>query len=97
MRENLPKEMDFAIEAHNAERTIHDFESVKTSMYIPKVIKSAKRVLVMEYIEGGRVDDLEYLAAHNIDRNAVALDVQRIFCQMVHLNGWFHAVCTDLP
>ncbi len=46
----------------------------------------------MEYIQGGRVDDLLYLSDHNIDRNKVALELARIFCQMVHINGWFHAV-----
>lgn len=92
MRENLPKEMDFRHEALNANRTIKDFENVRTSLYIPHVLSATKRVLVMEFIEGGRIDDLEYLAEYNIDRNSVALEVQRIFCRMVHLNGWFHAV-----
>ena len=92
MRENLPKEMDFKHEALNANRTIKDFENMRTSLYIPRVLSATKRVLVMEFIEGGRIDDLEYFAEHNIDRNSVALEVQRIFCQMVHLNGWFHAV-----
>jgi hypothetical protein len=38
------------------------------------------------------VDDKVYLAEHQIDRNKVALELQRIFSQMVHLDGWFHAV-----
>jgi aarF domain-containing kinase len=46
----------------------------------------------MEYIEGGRIDDKEYLAEHKIERNKVALELARIFSRMVHLNGWFHAV-----
>ena len=46
----------------------------------------------MEYIKGGRVDDLVYLADNNIDRNKFALELARIFSQMVHINGWFHAV-----
>ena len=50
----------------------------------------------MEYIQGGRVDDLVYLSDHNIDRNKVALELARIFCQMVHINGWFHAVSSFL-
>ncbi|TDL26259.1 ABC1-domain-containing protein [Rickenella mellea] len=91
MRENLPKEMDFVHEANNAARAEKDFEGIRSSLYIPKVITASKRVLIMEYIQGGRVDDLSYLAEHNIDRNKVALELQRIFCQMVHLNGWFHA------
>lgn len=92
MRENLPKEMDFVHEARNAERAAKDFEKLRTSLYIPEVIAATKRVLIMEFIQGGRVDDLEYLAEHNIDRNKVSLELSRIFSQMVYLNGWFHAV-----
>lgn len=91
MRENLPKEMDFAHEARNTERAVESFKGVHTSLYIPEVLFSSKRVLVMEYIQGGRVDDLEYLEAHSIDRNKVAVELSSIFSCMVHLNGWFHA------
>jgi aarF domain-containing kinase len=92
MKENLPKEMNFVHEASNAERAAKDFENVRSSLYIPEVISATKRVLVMEYIEGGRVDNLEYLADHRIDRNKVAVELARIFNQMVFVNGWFHAV-----
>ncbi|GLB37038.1 putative ABC1-domain-containing protein [Lyophyllum shimeji] len=91
MRTNLPKEMDFVHEAKNAARTIDDFKSIQTALYIPEVITATKRVLIMEYIQGGRVDDLKYLADANIDRNKVALELSRIFNQMVFINGWFHA------
>ncbi|OSD01357.1 ABC1-domain-containing protein [Trametes coccinea BRFM310] len=91
MRENLPKEMNFVYEKRNAERAAADFEHIRTSLYIPQVKEARKRILVMEYIQGGRVDDLEYLSDHNIDRNKVSLELARIFCQMVHINGWFHA------
>jgi hypothetical protein len=50
MRENLPKEMNFTFEAANAVRTVENFENVKTSLYIPEVYFSSKRVLIMEYI-----------------------------------------------
>lgn len=91
MRTNLPKEMDFTHEANNAARTIREFQDITTSLYIPSVLTSTKRVLIMEYIKGGRVDDLVYLADSNIDRNKVALELSRIFNQMVFINGWFHA------
>jgi aarF domain-containing kinase len=91
MQENLPKEMDFVHEARNTALAVADFENVKTSLYIPEVIFADKRVLVMEYIQGGRVDDLAYLSKHNIDRNKVALELTRIFNRMVFMNGWFHA------
>lgn len=38
------------------------------------------------------MDDLKYLSDNDIDRNKVSLEIARIFSQMVHLNGWFHAV-----
>ena len=92
MRENLPKELDFTNEARNARKAMKNFESISTSLYIPEVISADKRVLIMEFIEGSRVDDLEYLAAHNINRNKVSLELSRIFSQMVYIDGWFHAV-----
>ncbi|KAF9029017.1 ABC1-domain-containing protein [Hymenopellis radicata] len=58
MRENLPKEMDFRHEARNAARAAKDFEHMRTSLYIPQVLLANKRVLIMEYIQGARVDDL---------------------------------------
>ncbi|KAH9963906.1 ABC1-domain-containing protein [Russula dissimulans] len=91
MRENLPKELDFTNEARNARKAAENFENISTSLYIPEVISANKRVLIMEFIEGARVDDLEYLAAYNIDRNKVSLELSRIFSQMVYLDGWFHA------
>ena len=84
--------MNFLHEASNAAEVTRDFEHVSTSLYIPEVIMAKERVLVMEYIQGGRVDDLAYLASHNIDRNKVSLELSRIFSQMVFVNGWFHAV-----
>ncbi|KAI0256322.1 ABC1 family-domain-containing protein, partial [Lactifluus subvellereus] len=91
MRENLPKELDFTNEARNARKAMKNFKNINTSLYIPEVILADKRVLIMEFIEGSRVDDLEYLAAHNIDRNKVSLELSRIFSQMVYIDGWFHA------
>ncbi|KAG1775442.1 ABC1 family-domain-containing protein [Suillus placidus] len=91
MRENLPREMDFVHEARNTAHAVADFENIKTSLYIPEVISANKRILIMEYIQGGRVDDLAYLSKHNIDRNKVALELTRIFNRMVFMNGWFHA------
>ncbi|KAJ7346651.1 ABC1 family-domain-containing protein [Mycena albidolilacea] len=92
MRTNLPLEMNFCHEAANSERTREDFRNIRgTTLYIPEVLSATKRVLVMEFIEGGRVDDLAYLAKRNINRNQVALEIAAIFNQMVLLNGWFHA------
>lgn len=84
--------MDFMHEAENAARTAREFAHLRTSLYIPEVISASKRILIMEYIQGGRVDDLDYLDKHKINRNKVAIELSRIFSQMVFINGWFHAV-----
>ncbi|EJU04280.1 ABC1-domain-containing protein [Dacryopinax primogenitus] len=92
MQENLPLEMDFSHEASNALRAIRDFSTeTKTSLYIPDMLWANRRSMVMEYIEGARVDDLAFLAKHRINRNRVAQELSRIFSEMVYLKGFFHA------
>ncbi|KAH7340432.1 ABC1-domain-containing protein [Rhizoctonia solani] len=84
---NLPLEMNFVHEAENTARVTKNFAKIpkgKTSVYVP-------RTLVMEYVKGGRVDDLEYLAKHNIDRNLVSQELSRAFSEMVYIHGFFHA------
>lgn len=44
---------------------------------------SQKRILVMEYISGCRPDDLEFLDAHNIDRDEVSAAFAHIFNEMI--------------
>jgi aarF domain-containing kinase len=56
MRMNLPLELDFVHEAENAAHVRENFSDVlRTSLYIPEVIRATKRTLVMEYISGARV------------------------------------------
>jgi len=92
MNENLPLEMDFRHEAQNAERATMDFQGYKqTTVYIPRVPWVYKRAMAMEFIDGKRPDDLQYLAKHNIDRNRVSQELSRVFAQMLYLHGFFHA------
>lgn len=93
MNEMLPLEMDFRHEASNSARCRSEFAHLKgkTSLYLPEVLWAEERCMVMEYIKGARIDDLKYLADHNIDRNQVSQELSRIFSQMVYLNGHFHA------
>lgn len=64
--------MDFRHEAANSKHCQANFAKLrKTSLVVPDILWSQERILVMEFIEGGRVDDLEYLARHNIDRSGL--------------------------
>ncbi|WWD07443.1 hypothetical protein V865_005542 [Kwoniella europaea PYCC6329] len=93
MNHMLPLEMDFTNEALNSKRCRDEFKHLKgkTSLYLPKVLWAEKRCMVMEFIEGARVDDLVYLKNNGIDRNQVSQELSRIFSQMVYINGNFHA------
>lgn len=48
---------------------------------------STNRVLVMEYCEGGQVNDLEYLKKHNIDPFDVSNKLGILYSNMIFLNG----------
>jgi aarF domain-containing kinase len=93
MNQMLPLEMDFRHEAENSARCRREFSHLtgKTSLYLPEVLWAERRCLVMEFIEGARVDNLRYLKDHHIDRNQVSQELSRIFSQMVYINGHFHA------
>ncbi|GAA6040136.1 hypothetical protein JCM8097_002046 [Rhodosporidiobolus ruineniae] len=92
MEANLPLEMDFRHEAANAARCVNDFSDLKhTTLVLPEVLWAKKRVMAMEFIQGGRVDDIEYLAMHNIDRNAVSREIAEITSRMIYITGFFHA------
>ncbi|TKA53349.1 hypothetical protein B0A53_04367 [Rhodotorula sp. CCFEE 5036] len=92
MEQNLPLEMDFRHEAANAARCVRDFADLKqTTLVLPEVMWAKKRVMVMEFIQGGRVDDLAYLAKHKIDRNLVSREIAEITARMIHITGFFHA------
>lgn len=45
----------------------------------------------MEYIEGAKINDMEFLAVHGIDRNRVSQELCKIFSEQVYNHGWFHA------
>lgn len=78
-------ELDFTKEARNAISTAELFSKSKaeTSILIPKVISANRRILVMEYIKGSRLDDLKFLDSHNISRAEVSVCLSHIFNKMI--------------
>ena len=56
----IQEEMDFLREAENASRFKANFEGSE-ELYVPKVFLhlTTEQVLVMEYLEGARIDDLQ--------------------------------------
>jgi aarF domain-containing kinase len=84
MEVSLPQELDFDMEAANAERARSYFAKIADApLIIPRVLWAKRRILVMEYVTGARPDDLEYLDSHNIDRDEVSAALARIFNEMI--------------
>lgn len=78
-------ELDFTNEARNAERTAEYFQNFYdvTALRVPKVCWSSRRILVMEYLTGGRPDDLEFLTKHNISRADLSACLAHVFNNMI--------------
>jgi aarF domain-containing kinase len=88
MEVSLPKELDFEQEADNARRAKEHFSHIpQLPLVIPDVIWAKKRILVMAYEAGRRLDDLEYLDSNGIDRDEVSAALARIFNEMIFGNN----------
>ncbi|KAI9032462.1 ABC1 family-domain-containing protein [Hyaloraphidium curvatum] len=90
MQENLPKELDFRIEASNAAKLASLFTD-QGVLHIPAVYWAQKRVMAMEFIHGARIDDRAYLRDHAIDPVRVSYHFSEIFSRMIFREGFVHA------
>ena len=90
--ENLMKELDFNNEASNMLRFTDMFKDDPTC-YIPKVFihHCRQRLLVMEFIEGLRPDDIDGLRAAGFDPQVIAENGTHIILKMILRHGFFHA------
>ena len=88
----IKRELDFFIEASNAVQLRKNFES-SAVLYVPRVFTdiSSKRILVMEEIEGIRIDEYARLDREGYDRKDVARKGGAAFFKMVLQDGLFHA------
>ena len=86
------RELDMLIEAGNIERFTRSFKKVD-EIHIPKVYWdfSSKSVLVMEYIDGIKIDHVDEIRRQGIDPKEVALIGLRSFSRQLMDAGIFHA------
>ena len=86
------KELDMFIEAGNMTQFAKNFEAVD-ELYIGKVFweHTSRSVLVMEHIDGIKMDRVEEIKAHGIDPKEVALIGLRSFSRQLMEFGLFHA------
>ncbi|AAS53490.2 AFR119Cp [Eremothecium gossypii ATCC 10895] len=85
LQSSIYVELDFTKEAENAINTANYFYKYRkeTALRIPRVVSAAKRILVLEFVEGERLDNLRYLDTNGISRSEVSSCLSHIFNNMI--------------
>ena len=88
----IRKELDFSEEAKNCCRFKKHFED-NPNIYIPKVYGEfvTEKILIMERIDGVRIDDINAIEAMGLDRKELAKIGVDAYFKMVLEDGFFHA------
>lgn len=89
----ISRELDFREEARNAEVLRRNFAQ-EPRVVIPEVIGALtrQRVLVLEYVEGTRIDRLhERLACGELSIDALIATIVEVYIKMMLEDGFFHA------
>ncbi len=86
------EEIDFVTEAANAKRFEEMFKDDPT-IYIPRVYEeyTSRRVLVLEWIDGIKINDYATLETEGIDRMEVAKRTVQAYFYQFFEPGFFHA------
>ncbi len=91
-RRTLMSELDYTIEARNAERIGNQFTNDIT-VRIPKIFWDfvTPRVLVMEFVEGIKLSDRQHLLEAGFDPKELAARASKAVFSQLLLHGVFHA------
>jgi predicted unusual protein kinase regulating ubiquinone biosynthesis (AarF/ABC1/UbiB family) len=85
----IGEEMDFRLEAEYASEIGKNFEGNR-HVIVPKIVHdlARQRVLVMEFVQGTRIDRLD---PAQVDVNNVVATLVELYVQMMLVDGLFHA------
>ncbi len=88
---NMTLELDFIQEGRNAERLSRMLQ-YRSDVYVPKIKwgLSTKRMLLMEFVHGCKVTDVEWMSDKGIHPLDVAATVSSVFGDMIHVHGFIH-------
>jgi len=92
IRELLTQELDFELEAGNIERISKHFLNDDRVVF-PEPVRElcTGRVLTTTFVEGLKASDAAGLKALGVDRKDVATRLVRLYCQMIFVDGVYHA------
>lgn len=88
----IPLELDFVNEGRNAETAARHFKR-REDVAIPQIVweYTTRRVLVMEFMEGIKITEVEALRAAGVDLERISKLLVEVFCEQVLVHGFFHA------
>jgi ubiquinone biosynthesis protein len=87
----IRKELDFFNEARTADRMRHNFSDVP-GIHFPEIYPeySSSRLLVMEFVEGVRIDDVDAITAMGLDPREIGKQGFHAYVKMIFEDGFFH-------
>ncbi|MFC2036702.1 ABC1 kinase family protein [Chloroflexota bacterium] len=90
--ESVLAELDLLGEAYNAIRLTENMAGLE-GVHIPCMYPelSTPRVLIMEFIEGVKISDIEAIEAAGLERETVARNALRAVIKQLLIDGFFHA------
>ena len=92
IKDLLKQELDFNGEADNIEKIAKNFEKdPRVHFPVPVRELSTSRVLTTTFVEGKKLTDLAGLDAMGIDKKELASRLVRVYCQMIFVDGIYHA------
>ncbi|KAJ8938163.1 hypothetical protein NQ318_011928 [Aromia moschata] len=91
-KKNIPQELNFAQEGHNAEKMADMFKDVEW-LKVPKVRwdLTTSRVLTMDFVEGGQVNDLKYIQENSINTFEISDKLGQLYSKMIFIHGFVHS------
>jgi len=89
--QQIVKELDFTRDARNAGRMTRNFRN-EPGIRFPKIFweYSSPQVLVMEFIEGVRIDDPDAITSMGLDPHEIGVRGFGAYMKMIFEDGFFH-------
>uniref|UniRef100_L7LWN6 ABC1 atypical kinase-like domain-containing protein n=1 Tax=Rhipicephalus pulchellus TaxID=72859 RepID=L7LWN6_RHIPC len=90
-KRNLPLELDFVNEAHNTDRVRRMFSHFPW-LEVPKIHwdLTTRRVMTMQFCEGGQVNDKAYMEKNGISAMEVSSRLGQLYSEMIFVQGYVH-------
>ncbi|XP_028802286.1 uncharacterized protein LOC114757407 isoform X2 [Neltuma alba] len=95
-----PKELDFNQEAENTRKVAKNLgcrnqydgnmNAHRVDVLIPDVIQSTEKVLVLEYMDGIRLNDSDALEAFGVNKQKIVEEITRAYSHQIYVDGFFN-------